>query len=75
MYIDARGLDVLDLMKKLKELFDSSRGKDVNIEILIEKETDKKKIKSFVAMSGCRATIEEKEDRCIIIVRGIPCCT
>lgn len=75
MYIDARGLDVRDLMQKLKELFDSSRGNDVNIEILIDKEADKKKVKSFVAMSGCRATIEEKEDSCIIKVRGIPCCT
>ncbi len=75
MNIDARGLDVQDVLKRIREVFDAGRGKDVQIEILIDKEADKKKVKSFIAMSGCRATIEERADGCRITVRGIPCCT
>lgn len=75
MDIDGREMDVQDVMKQLKEMFSSMRECYLSIDVLTKTESDAKKITGFATMSGCTATIDTKDDYCIIHVRGIPCCT
>jgi hypothetical protein len=74
MHIDARDLELHDLLNKLKEILASSRGCDVDIEILVNSTTDTKKITAFVSMSGCSTDIDKKNNYYIIHVKGNICC-
>jgi hypothetical protein len=74
MQIDGRALDIQDLLTRLKDILSSKRGSDVNIEIFSSSRDDVKKIKSFVAFSGCQTTVEAKEEYYIIRITGSPCC-
>jgi hypothetical protein len=71
-------MDLKDLLKRLKEILEKERGCDVHIEILSSSPDDIKKIKSFVALSGCQAAAEEaaeeKEGYYLVLVTGSPCC-
>jgi hypothetical protein len=67
-------MDLQDLLKRLKEILEKERGCDVHIEILSSSPDDIKKIKSFVALSGCQAAAEEKEGYYLVLVTGSPCC-
>jgi len=75
MEIDGREMDVQELLKKLKDIMSSKRECFLAIDVLVKAMSDAKKITGFASMSGCTATIDIKEDYCIIHVRGIPCCT
>jgi hypothetical protein len=74
MNIDARGLDPKELFQTLKEILASKLGEEVFIEILIQKQSDVKKIQSFAALSGCQTSAEEKEGFFIVRITGSPCC-
>ena len=75
MQIDARELDLQELLKKLKEILSSRCGSTLDIDILVNTLSEAKKITGFVSMSGCTAEIDKKDNYLIIHVRGIPCCT
>jgi hypothetical protein len=72
--IDARNIALKELFITLREILESKRGKDVFIEILIDTNSNAKKIKSFVAFSGCQSAINKKDGYFIIQITGIPCC-
>jgi hypothetical protein len=74
MQIDARDLEVQDLLTRLKDILSAKRGSDVNIEILSSSRDDTIKTKSFVDFSGCQTKIEKKEGYYIIRITGSPCC-
>ena len=75
MHIDARSLDVKEVLSKLKELMYSACGREVDIEITMNSISEAKKVKAFAKMSGCRTEVEEKGECYIISIKGIPCCT
>jgi hypothetical protein len=75
MEIDGREMAVQELLKQLKDILSSKRECFLSIDVLVKTVSDAKKITGFASMSGCTATIETKDDYCIIHVRGIPCCT
>jgi hypothetical protein len=74
MQIDARELDLKDLLAKLKEILSSKYGCNVSLEILVSKAADVQKITAFVSMSGCKTNIDKKNNYYIMHVEGIPCC-
>jgi hypothetical protein len=74
MYIDARELELQDLFRKLKEILASKLGEDVFLEILIQNRGDVKRIKTFVALSGCQTAVEEREGNYLVRITGSPCC-
>jgi hypothetical protein len=74
MKIDARALDLRELFQTLKEVLATKLGEDVFIEILIQKQSDVKKIQSFAALSGCQTSVEGKEGYFIVRITGSPCC-
>lgn len=75
MRIDARKLDLQDLLKQLKDILSSKRGCEVSIEVSINTVSDAKRVKAFAAMSGCNTDIDKKDNYYIIHVKGISCCT
>lgn len=75
MRIDARGRDIQDLLKELREFLASKRECYLSIEILIGTMEDAKKTAAFLTMSGCTTEIEKKDNYYIMYVKGIPCCT
>ncbi|MBI5665098.1 MAG: hypothetical protein HZC49_08460 [Nitrospirae bacterium] len=68
-------MDVLELLKQLKEILSSMRECSLSIDVLVKTVSDAKKITGFASMSGCTAEIDTKGDYCIVRVRGIACCT
>lgn len=75
MHIDARSLDIQELLSKLKELLSSACGHEVDIEMTINSLSEAKKVKAFAAMSGCRTEVAKKGECYILSIKGIPCCT
>jgi hypothetical protein len=75
MHIDARSLDVQEVLSKLKELLSSACGREVDIEITINSLSEAAKVKAFATMSGCRTEVAKKGECYIIYIKGIPCCT
>ncbi|RJR14696.1 MAG: hypothetical protein C4581_13500 [Nitrospiraceae bacterium] len=75
MELDGREMDIQDLLRQLKEILSSKRECFLSIDVLTRTLADAKKITGFASMSGCTATIDTKDNYCIIHVRGIPCCT
>jgi hypothetical protein len=71
MKIDARALDLRELFQTLKEVLATKLGEDVFIEILIQKQSDVKKIQSFAALSGCQTSVEGKEGYFIVRIGAI----
>ncbi len=75
MHIDARSMDVQELLSKLKELMSSACGSEIDTEVTMNSLSGAKKVKSYAAMSGCRVSVEKKGECYIIFIKGIPCCT
>lgn len=75
MHIDARSMDVQEVLAKLKELMYSACGREVDIEFTMDSLPGAKKVIAFAKMSGCRTEVEEKGECYIISIKGIPCCT
>ena len=75
MHIDARLLDIQEVLAKLKELMSSACGRELDIEITMSSLSEANKVKAFAAMSGCRTEVEKKGECYIIVIKGIPCCT
>lgn len=73
MVIDARRLELQEFFKRLKEILASECGTDVFIEVIVDRDS-LKKVKSFIAMTGCRTAVEEKNGYYIIRITGTPCC-
>ncbi len=75
MVIDARTLNSQELFIKLKEILASQIGKDVFIEIMLNTQSETKRLKAFVSMSGCQTTdVEKKEGYYVMCIKGSPCC-
>jgi hypothetical protein len=72
--LDARGLDLQDLFKQLKEILAMNRGSEVCLEVLLDIHADAAKVKSFVSMSGCMARVEKKGEYYVVHIYGTPCC-
>lgn len=72
--IDARNDNLQDLLKRLKDIMASTRGSDMEIDILVTNGSDAKKVQGFVAMSGGRTKIDKKDNSYIIHVTGRLCC-
>ncbi len=74
MHIDARQLDLQDLLKQLKEVLATNIGSEVNIEVLVSSREDARKVTGFVSMSGCCAKVDKTDNYYIIHVAGNICC-
>jgi hypothetical protein len=74
MHIDAREIELNDLLTRLKDVLTSQRGCELDIEILVNSAHDAKKIKSFVSMSGGITQIDKMNNYYIIHVTGNICC-
>jgi len=72
--LDARKIEMLELFVKLKEIMCSSCGKEVDIDILVKNYSDSRKLSTFALMSGCKTSIEKKEEYCIVRISGHACC-
>jgi hypothetical protein len=72
--IDARNIELHDLVIKLKDLLSTKLGEDVEITISIATWENAKKIKTFFSMSGCQSIVNKKDEYYIIEVTGNPCC-
>jgi len=72
--IDARNDNLQDLLKRLKDIMASTRGSDMEIDILVTNGSDAKKVQGFVTMSGGTAEIDKKDNFYIIHVKGNVCC-
>ena len=75
MHIDARELEISELLKKIKEILSAQRCGEVDVELQVNTVADAKKVEAFVSMSGCSAGIDKKDNYYIIHVKGNPCCT
>jgi len=72
--IDAREIELRKLFVKLKEIMCSYCGNEVDIDILVKSYSDSKKLSTFALMSGCKTSIEKKEEYCIVRISGNACC-
>lgn len=75
MQIDARELEITELLKKLKEILSSQRCGEVNVDLNVKTAADAKKIEAFASMSGCSTKIDKKDNYYLVHVKGNPCCT
>ncbi len=75
MHIDARNLELHDLLTEFKDALSSNRGCAVDIEVLASTENHAKKVAAFASMSGCSTKIDKKNNYYIIHVKGNVCCT
>ena len=75
MHIDARELDLQDLLTQFKEILSAKRECFLTIDILVNTASDANKVKGFASMSGCTAEIDKKDNYYIIHVTGNPCCS
>lgn len=73
MVIDAREIGPLEILTKLKKIFEEYRVKEVHIEILIKTQSDAKRIKAFAAMSGYCANVEAKNGYFATHITGVSC--
>jgi hypothetical protein len=74
MSLDARDIELRELFVKLREIMCTSCGKDVAVDVLIKSYTDSRKVVAFASMSGCRTSVEKKEEYCIVHISGNACC-
>ncbi|MDH4028821.1 MAG: hypothetical protein OEU95_08325 [Nitrospirota bacterium] len=75
MEIDARELDMQDLLKKLKENLSFKCGCDVSIDIMLNTTEETRKVSAFAAMSGCKTKTDKKGEYYIMHITGTPCCS
>lgn len=74
MHIDARAIDIKEILRKLKDILAANVSCEVDIEIVFDLEADIQKAKSFVVMSGCKAEVAKKGESYIMHITGGPCC-
>ncbi|MEJ2684220.1 MAG: hypothetical protein P8Z71_07480 [Candidatus Sulfobium sp.] len=72
--IDAREIELLDLLLQLKDLFAAQCGLEVNVDVLVGDFRDSKKISAFAAMSGCQTEIQERDGCYLVRITGSICC-
>jgi len=72
--IDARDIELRELFVKLKEIMCSSCGQEVEIAILVKTYNDSKRLSTFALMSGCKTSIEKKDEYCVVRISGYACC-
>ena len=72
--LDVNSQSLESIFLKLKEILASKFGSEVSIKVLTNTQTDAKKVKAFVSMSGCQTTIDKKDECYIIHITGSPCC-
>jgi len=74
MHIDARAIDLKELLRKLKDILTTKISCEVDIEIIFTLEADIQKVKTFVEMSGCKAEVAKNDKSYIMHIKGSPCC-
>jgi hypothetical protein len=74
MIIDARTLDLKQLLLRMRDVLSDSVGREVSVEVLLSTADETKRLRAFVSMSGCLTTVEKKEDYYIVHITGSVCC-
>jgi hypothetical protein len=74
MTIDARSLDLKELLLRMREVLSDRVGQEVSVEVLLNTSDETKKLRAFVSMSGCSTTVERKEDYYVVNIKGSVCC-
>jgi hypothetical protein len=74
MTIDARALDLKQLLLRMRDVLSDSVGQEVSVEVLLSSADETKRLRAFVSMSGCLTTVEKKEDYYIVHITGSVCC-
>lgn len=72
--IDAREIELLDLLRELKELFHAQCNLEVNVDVLVSDFRDSRKVSTFAAMSGCQTEILETDGCYLVRISGNICC-
>lgn len=72
--IDAREIELLDLLLQLRELFAAQCGLEVNVDVLVGDFRNSKKVSAFAAMSGCQTETVERDGCYLVRITGSICC-
>ena len=67
-------MELTALFLRLKAIFASQCGMDVNVDVLVRNLRDSKKVSGFAAMSGCRTDVNENDGFYTVRITGSVCC-
>lgn len=74
MLIDAREIELQDLLVKLREIMYESLGKEIMVDVLLKDDSDCRKVTSFAALSGLRTSVEKNGEARLVRISGSACC-
>jgi hypothetical protein len=74
MIVDARALDLKELLLRMRDVLADRVGQEVSVEVLLSTAAETKRLRAFVSMSGCLTTVEKKDDYYVVHITGSVCC-
>lgn len=74
MMIDAREIELMDLLLQLKEILAAQCNLEVSIDVVVRNFPDSKKVSTFAAMSGCQTETLETDGCYLVRISGNVCC-